>query len=704
MSSIISVNDLHKSDEPRLIFQANDIFQKGLSSKSYSIVLANDKYNNSVLGNIFGQRFRRSIVFDAMYTVSGVEMVGKLKVTEITDRDARAVFISGNGSLWAEMEGKRLADIDWSDEDIVLTKDNVINSESGLPFVCFDLMDRGEFKNADMIDLTDRYPSINVKQMLSKIATAFGSYATFEEISLSLSDLYLIFTQSHELRNDSDWEKSALFTSKIVSAQSYDTTVTGAPGTLVIDEQIPLPETLDNGLNYDPTTGEYTVPDTGTYNFVSNYNVRLRTVIGSTITSPSFVMSIKRNGTTIFEHTQTPDFSTSPNDILTGSLNTRYIELTAGDVITIHAYFEAGTDADGKYYIDVYETTFENKVSRWYGVGSTISISSILPDMDIKEFLGKLFSYLNIDPFFDEHTRVLLLRTGLIQDVSGSVQCWDFGERIEEQTNVILKYASDKMLATANDYIITGNYNDSSINFDFSKTYFGTCFRLFKDTETKIPVLWASGDPSKFDQIYTPPKHQTAGNLRVMRKGDATTPVSKTYAYTFGGDTTTNSASRLTVLQFYDIDTRSLHLTNATLENVTVTFNARLELAKLYDLTYFKSPLRITNRRTGSVLGNFKILMAEQLGGDVFRVMALSTATVEVLELTTTIGGSESSSVGASVNNGGGSTFVLSTASNPLYIGDSSTEGAWRFYDNGTNLLVQRLESLIWVTKQTISK
>ena len=36
---------------------------------------------------------------------------------------------------------------------------------------------------------------------------------------------------------------------------------------------------------------------------------------------------------------------------------------------------------------------------------------------------------------------------------------------------------------------------------------------------------------------------------------------------------------------------------------------------------------------------------------------------------------------------------------NPLYIGDPNTDGSWRFYDDGTNLIVQRREGGIWVEK-----
>jgi len=38
-----------------------------------------------------------------------------------------------------------------------------------------------------------------------------------------------------------------------------------------------------------------------------------------------------------------------------------------------------------------------------------------------------------------------------------------------------------------------------------------------------------------------------------------------------------------------------------------------------------------------------------------------------------------------------------------FYIGDKATEGSWRIVRSGDNLLMQRLESSVWVTKDTIT-
>lgn len=42
------------------------------------------------------------------------------------------------------------------------------------------------------------------------------------------------------------------------------------------------------------------------------------------------------------------------------------------------------------------------------------------------------------------------------------------------------------------------------------------------------------------------------------------------------------------------------------------------------------------------------------------------------------------------------------TSGNYFYFGDSTTNGSWRIYDNGTNLITERRESGVWVEKSAI--
>lgn len=45
-----------------------------------------------------------------------------------------------------------------------------------------------------------------------------------------------------------------------------------------------------------------------------------------------------------------------------------------------------------------------------------------------------------------------------------------------------------------------------------------------------------------------------------------------------------------------------------------------------------------------------------------------------------------------------GTTVTISTG-NYLYFGDSATDGSWRMYQSGDNLVVERRESAVWVEK-----
>jgi len=42
------------------------------------------------------------------------------------------------------------------------------------------------------------------------------------------------------------------------------------------------------------------------------------------------------------------------------------------------------------------------------------------------------------------------------------------------------------------------------------------------------------------------------------------------------------------------------------------------------------------------------------------------------------------------------------SATGALYLGDPATDGSWRITRSGNNLVIQRRESAVWTTKDTI--
>lgn len=46
--------------------------------------------------------------------------------------------------------------------------------------------------------------------------------------------------------------------------------------------------------------------------------------------------------------------------------------------------------------------------------------------------------------------------------------------------------------------------------------------------------------------------------------------------------------------------------------------------------------------------------------------------------------------------------FIVNST-NEIYLGDEATDGSWRFAQSGSDLVIQRRESSVWVTKSTIT-
>ncbi len=66
---IVSLNDLHMITNPKLLFMANDLKNKGRSNKSYTIKLVNDQYNDEHLDQIFSSKANRTVFFDCTYDI-----------------------------------------------------------------------------------------------------------------------------------------------------------------------------------------------------------------------------------------------------------------------------------------------------------------------------------------------------------------------------------------------------------------------------------------------------------------------------------------------------------------------------------------------------------------------------------------------------------------------------------------------------------
>jgi hypothetical protein len=676
MSKTISVNDLDYKGKPKLIFTANTPERKGLANKSYSIELPYTTNNGAQLPGVWSGGSLKPARFEATYTLEGVRLTGYLNVTSISKEGAKAVFVSGNGSLWQRMEGGRVRDIDMSDGDIELTKANVIASETGNPLVVFDVSDRGAFKTANAIDITDRYPALNLVQLLTRLFNEYGAGLTIEGLQ---GNEYLLFTQESEIRNSNDWKKDAIFEAEEETVL-YELN-TQAAGAMVWEELLDFTATKNDGAHY--ILGSYEVPETGTYrfkievdeltaNFGDNLGGFATLSVGATDNRVNVSFVIKKNGTAIYTQTRletilSGSVVTEPYDI-----DTLFIELEAGDDITAHMVLSAtvsfimGAD-ESRFTNTLKDGKLYNQVSRWYGAGSTVEIKDILPDVDVLEFIQQVTRFLNADLFFDAESGQALFRASNSTGAPTLVECFDMESDIDLPTNTLLEFATDKALPPDNYFINISGADQTSKKLDFARTLFTLSGRL----GVTIPTLWQSGNPTDTAQYETPPEAKTRGTLRILRKAE---PTSASYVLTFGGNATSNSETISSLLTFTELDIYGAHIRDEARVREVVTATARLEVAKLRDLTYFKNPIQLIDRRTGALTMQVDLLEAAQLDGNLFRLTGQSR-TLYNIDVTDNTRPFEDTNTFTGASGGGGGTQQAAPEPLPADVWQSSIDG-----------------------------
>lgn len=672
----ININDLDVIGEVRLIFEANLDLSKGKSNKSYSIKLPDTSRNNNALQGMFSSYIGRKVSYPAIYTVQGVTLTGILLITDIERHLASGVFISGNGVVWQAMKDDKLSDIDLSEYDIKLNKTNVLASESGYPMVVFDLVDRGEFKGgASIIDITDRYPAINIKQLLIELFNVYGFYLDVEDNIGYFEQLYLLFTGSDEVRNDSEWLQDSVFEAEAAPPTEYTDSGPSTKPVFEIYKKLQFPnEISDQGGNYDDTNYEYTVPEKGTYAFICDYYLYFERPNIATVSGLSASIRLFKNGVAVAVQIIDVDDLEGIDTVVIrqGTYNTRPTEYEAGDVISMFIYFSGSISSGSSWIVKATQYTdttgFLNKFyvvpSRWYGAGSTIEINNILPKLTVSNFIKEVLVLLNADVYYNENENAMRLVVGRMQrEPVAEVECYNYSEVLEEKTNTVISFATDKARPQPNKLIkLLGAKEITTVDVNYSRSLIAPCYRLFTETITTIPVLWQAGDPLDFEQAMTPPKQKTTANLRILRKATA---VSGSYYLSYGGVSSPNEELQTSVLQFVEPDIRSLHIYDSTIERKLIQCNAKLDVSKLYDNTYFENDITLKDRISGNVLLIGRLKKAEQLRGNYYKLTIYPTAQEQidatVTEWTTPAEVVNTTSQSSTGSSGGTSAYVPPT-------------------------------------------
>ncbi len=627
---------------PKLLFMANDLKNKGRSNKSYTIKLVNDQYNDEHLDQIFSSKANRTVLFDCTYDIDNLTMQGILKVTKIVKAYAEATFISGNGKLWESLSNQNLRDYDFSALNHTLTDTNVLASETKGDYI-YDICDRGRLledatyeeatksHTGDIItlaklDITERYPAINIKTIFETIMNEEGYGITWAE-NLNVSDLdevYLMYMEDNNIRNSKEWEKSALFAADGVG-EVHSTTQSGAPA-LVYNVTGWFPdERYDNGNNFTGAANDnvgsnlYTIPEDGTYSFECNIKLTFQ-ISGATINSDTISVGIYNETTSTWVWRRDYDSSDLSAGQLTVNANTHPTEFTASDQLSVKVIWDVGTSTYPFTLTITQGTTAEffNTVSRYYGAGSTVEVSTLMPDMKALDFVSMVCNYMNFYTFYREELKVLEIEHGRDDKptVGDSITPQQITEVAVAKSNYMLKFSTDKAAPLEDIYVDNGGQYEDALNFKFSRTLMNDFVRLFADIRALVPVLWNESNPLAWENVIDPPKWVTKGNYRLMRYTGNDTSYS--YTLTYGGDSADDEDTISTYPVFEELDIEAFHRYEITvMEQSEINFVNPIDTNRLYNQDFFKAPIWVDG------YGKYWIEQAKQVRGNIYNIKGI---------------------------------------------------------------------------------
>ncbi len=524
--------------EAEISFQAVDYdnFQPGKPFRSGQLSIPETANNRAILGSLFdadGSNKTR-IIEGATYQNDAISLQGSIVITGQTYEKKINIltgfFVSGNALLWLDFGDLTLQDVNWSDYNHVLNFTNVQLSETEAlnDLVVYDICDRGKFIDDTVVDLIERYPAFNIASMLRRIFRGYDLQSNFLT-STWFTKIYLLFTGSADIRNTEDFKESALVQLSGGGGYVYTDTDLNAWTDIAKVEQFSLVDTgtddFDNGLNFDPVTHVYTVPETGTYRFKTTISGTILTDDGTGTEAdmrfnsgggnPKIEWYFLLNGTTVIglNSTQEYDFS-SGSVVFTGEIvDTDFLELTAADTVELYwsitgQYFITSPPATGFEMTTAATAVVTNQVSRYYGYGSTVDISKLMPTTKVNDWLSELFQHFGITPQYSNETNIIRLDTWARQttgtDLSYSLDPLTGQAEYMEPFNYEVRFAVDSSDQYGSDWFKRneaedGNYraeNGEKVLRVFQSAYSNTVMQkpyrlqIGTDALAKIPVLW----------------------------------------------------------------------------------------------------------------------------------------------------------------------------------------------------------------------
>ena len=557
---------------PKIILMASDPgeYAFGKAHKTYPVKLLDTANNRRILGD--------ETKLEASLTIDDVTYQGILYIDSDESGVKYGQFVSGSGAVWDSLRGIQLSEMDWSKYDHVLNHTNVLASEAG-GFYVYDVIDRGstietleEGASADVVyDIIERYPAFNIRMMLENI---FEGYGIVDNLPDWFDDLYLLFTQDNQLFNDSEWLDSEALELEKDSDQAVTVNSAGDIGLF--------------NCQLNPITFPWPDPYlTSTKSGTRRFDVKITPNCSASVTSgvsavagDIVVQSTLRvwlesdvNGVIIEKNYTLDDTFNSNTQVITMDIDSRYfpsfneqISLKATWIGSYEVLVPPATPG-GRFILTAKTgTTIRRVPHRYYGVGDTVEVKKLMPEMMIVDFIKALCVYFNID---------ILLR-----DATKEIIFWqhDFVDVLNWSKKVLWDKEITKYIPESRRWTYKFK-EDAKYFMDKGVSYFAGDEKTIELAFSEFTKWFDIGfiGPLKYEvttdldgNIFFKREYGTDANLRIARLGTDDSYSYKFKYNNFGGESSTFSQDRVTVPGFY-FSNPSLYMADKIPPDGTVT-------------------------------------------------------------------------------------------------------------------------------------
>ena len=279
--------DLFNDIPMSLNYNIADIKQPQSRNADYSktITIPGSNNNNTLLAHIYeigidrlydpNKKVEARVMYDGMQVFKGYMRLAKIRKLR-DDKIEYDLEIRGRlDDLFTNLLNLRLTDLSWTDLDHVYNETNIINSWStptGSNFM-YPFIDYGYEQNINNIGVHHIFPAVYIKEAWDRIFRSAGfQYSSTFLTGSFFKSLIMPFTGENMRLTVAQIEAREFKASRETTNQTHIPFATS--GTIEYFNNIFNDDNggtnTDGGNNYDTSTGIYTVPAAGYYNFTLN--------------------------------------------------------------------------------------------------------------------------------------------------------------------------------------------------------------------------------------------------------------------------------------------------------------------------------------------------------------------------------------------------------------------------------------------------